>query len=315
MTKLLSLWSLWFKILLSSFFFLCVSVPLWLTLCASLDARKAARHPARMMGRLVFLFTLLALPALAADVEPGKVFKDCADCPELVMIPAGNYDMGALVVGKNTFLNRSLPVHHVTIPKPFAFGRYETTFDDWELCHKAGACEKDPDDHTWGKGKRPVINVSVPEVEQYLAWLSKKTGHKYRLPTEAEWEYAARAGTKTKFSWGDEAGKTNANCRTCAPEISKETYPVGGYKPNPWGLYDIHGNVWEWTQDCWNENYNGAPTDGSAWRTGDCNFRVQRGGSWYYVDVNAQSDFRSKYSALDNGFSYGIGFRMVRELP
>ena len=253
--------------------------------------------------------------AAAAEAVPGQPFRDCPDCPELVAIPAGKFVMGALQESKNTLLRRSLPAHPVTIPNPFAIGRFEVTFDEWEACRRDGGCERDPSDHEWGKGRRPVINVSVPDAEGYLAWLGRKTGKTYRLPTEAEWEYAARAGTTTLFSWGDEAGKDNANCRTCAPEISKMTYEVGRYKPNPWGLYDVHGNVWEWTQDCWNESYAGAPSDGSAWKTGDCNFRVQRGGSWYYVDVNLHSAFRAKYAATANGVSYGIGFRVVRELP
>jgi formylglycine-generating enzyme required for sulfatase activity len=273
---------------------------------------QRSHHLSLILGLVVGLgLAATATPATAADAKP---FRDCAECPELVTIPAGAFDMGALEIGRNTNLKRSLPVHRVTIPKAFAFGRYETTFDEWQVCVDAGGCERKPDDHGWGRGRRPVINVSVPDAEEYLRWLSKKTGQTYRLPTEAEWEYAARAGTRTHFSWGDEAGKDNANCRTCAPEISKMSYEVGGYKPNPWGLYDVHGNVWEWTQDCWNESYEGAPSDGSAWKSGDCNFRVQRGGSWYYVDANLDSAFRSKYAATANGFSYGIGFRVVREI-
>ena len=268
-----------------------------------------------MIRALLVLVLLAPLPGGKALAQDGKPFRDCGDCPELVMVPAGSFDMGAPEAGKNIALARAQPVHRVTIAKPFAMGRYEVTFDEWEACHKAGACEKDPNDHEWGKGRRPVINVSVPDVEGYLTWLGKKTGKTYRLPSEAEWEYAARAGTKTLFSWGDAAGKDNANCRTCAPEISTMTYEVGQYRPNPWGLHDVHGNVWEWTQDCWNESYKGAPADGSAWRSGDCLWRVQRGGSWYYVDTNLQSAYRAKYAAAANGFSYGIGFRVVRELP
>ncbi len=258
---------------------------------------------------------IITLASTSSEAAEPKVFRDCTGCPELVTIPAGSFIMGTSKSTKNARMRRALPAHKVVIAKPFAMGRYEVTFDEWEICLKEKGCTKDPDDHQWGKGRRPVINISFPEVGKYLAWLSKKTGKTYRLPSEAEWEYAARGGTRTRFSWGDEAGKNNANCRTCAPKISKQTYEVGKYKPNPFGLYDVHGNVWEWVQDCWNTSYKGAPADGSAWVKGTCHFRVTRGGSWYYIDANLQSAWRSKYPNTANGFSYGIGFRVVRELP
>ena len=136
-------------------------------------------------------------------------------------------------------------------------------------------------DSGFGRGTKPVINVNWDDAQQYVAWFSKMTGQPYRLLTEAEWEYAARAGTTTAYSWGDEIGKGNANCNGCGSKWdNRETSPVGSFKPNAFGLYDMHGNVWQWVQDCYHDNYNGAPTDGSAWTSGDCSRRVLRGGAW-----------------------------------
>ncbi len=145
-------------------------------------------------------------------------------------------------------------------------------------------------DNSWGKRDRPVINVNWDDAQVYVRWLSTMTGKEYRLLSEAEWEYAARAGTKTAFYWGDEIDKENANCYRCENEWSKvKTSPVGSFKPNPFGLFDMAGNVWQWVQDCWHEDYNGAPIDGSAWKTGDCEKRVVRGGSWYYYPADPRS--------------------------
>jgi formylglycine-generating enzyme required for sulfatase activity len=251
---------------------------------------------------------LVPAPAEAGDRKAGDVFRDCDACPEMVVVPAGTY-----VMGEDKRHRYEKPAHEVTIAKPFAIGRFELTFDEWEACHADGACEKNPDDHKWGRGRRPVMNISWFDARQYLGWISKKTGHTYRLPTEAEWEYAARAGTRTAYSWGEEPGKTNANCRTCAPHISHKTYPVGKYEPNPWGLYDVHGNVWEWVEDCWHKSHAGAPADGSARSDGKCRYRVTRSGSWYYVSTNVRSGYRAKFIA--RAYSYGIGLRPLRELP
>jgi len=263
----------------------------------------------------VFLFAaMLMAPAMAAEPgkdgakKPGDFFSDCEDCPELAVIPAGSYLMGA-----GGLYKREKPAHEVTIPRPFAMGRYEVTFDQWKACGDGGGCARKPDDHKWGRGKRPVMNITFGDAKGYLAWISAKTGKTYRLPTEAEWEYAARAGTTTQFWWGDAIGSKKANCRDCAPTISHETYPVGTFEANPFGLYDVHGNVWEWVEDCWNPTYYNAPTDGSAWTESNCHFRTTRSGSWYYFNKNLRSASRSKFPA--KAFSYGIGFRVVRELP
>jgi len=165
-----------------------------------------------------------------------------------------------------------------------------------------------------GRGTQPVINVSWDNVQQYVGWISTMTGRPYRLLSEAEWEYAARAGTTTAFSWGDEIGKNNANCNGCGSEWdSRRTAAIGSFAPNPFGLYDMHGNVWEWVEDCLHTNYEGAPTDGSAWTAqGDCSRRVVRGGSWAGYPVSLRSALRFWYSADDHGND--LGFRVARTL-
>lgn len=260
---------------------------------------------------VVLAWAALALmPARAAEpLKPGDHFRDCKYCPELVVVPAGRYVMG----DNRSRFAAERPAHLVTLAKPFAVGVYEVTFDEWDACRKAKACEKNPSDHKWGRGKRPVMNVSWPEAQRYARWLTVVTGHKYRLPSEAEWEYVARAGTYTQYWWGDDPGKDNADCRTCLPEIPHQTYEVGSFRANPFGLYDVAGNVWEWTLDCWNPDQKGAHNDGTARKTGDCRYRVVRGGSWYYVNTNVRSAYRSKFA--ETAYSYGIGFRVLRELP
>ena len=202
------------------------------------------------------------------------------------------------------------------IQKHFAIGRYEVTFDDYHRFAKSTG-KSLPSDRDWGRGKRPVINVSWQDALEYATWLSDQTGKRYRLPTEAEWEYAARAGTETKYYWGNNLIKGMANCDGCGSQWdNKQTAPVGSFKPNNFGLYDTAGNVWEWVQDCSHENYTGAPTDGSAWLErggGDCGQRVIRGGSWYNIPVFLRSSNRD-WSHADYR-SYNIGFRLAQDLP
>ena len=252
----------------------------------------------------------LALPfgASAADPPaPLSVFRDCPECPEMVWLPAGGY-----VMGSDGAVKEEKPAHKVTFARPFAMGKYEVTFDEWDACRAASGCDHDPDDHKWGRGRRPVMNVTHDQAKGYVAWLARKTGFAYRLPSEAEWEYAARAGTTSEYFWGDQPGQNRANCRDCGAEWSaKGSGPVGSFPANPWGLHDLHGNVWEWVEDCWNPSYAGAPADGAPWLAGNCGRRVMRGGSWYYFSRNSRSAWR-----FSNDFrvpSYGIGFRVVRE--
>jgi len=175
----------------------------------------------------------------------------------------------------------------------FALGMYPVTFAEWEACVVAGGCNGyRPGANGWPRGRRPVINVSWNDAHAYAQWLSRKTGTRYRLPSEAEWEYAARAGTIAARYWGETIGSGHADCDACGSQWdNKQTAPVGSFKPNPWGLYDMLGNVKEWVEDCWNDDYRAAPSDGSAWLSGDCEKRVLRGGSWN----NDPRDIRAAY--------------------
>jgi formylglycine-generating enzyme required for sulfatase activity len=244
--------------------------------------------------------------AEGAVPEPGETFRDCPDCPEMVVVPAGEFDMGGK---ENPF---EAPPHRVTIAKPYAIQRREVNFDEWDACADAGACKNRPSDHGWGRGKQPVIDVSWEDAEQFVGWLSQKTGRKYRLPSEAEWEYAARAGTTSPFWWGRDVGKGNANCDNCGEASLHKTVPTGSFRPNGFGLYDTAGNVYEWVEDCWNDNYAKAPKDGSAWTTGQCRQRVLRGGSFANKANAATSAARFRYD-IDVRY-YANGFRLVRDL-
>ena len=230
---------------------------------------------------------------------------------DMVKIPAGEFSMGDIQGGGDS---NEKPVHRVSVDA-FWLGKSEVTFDQWDACVAAGGCSHKPDDKGWGRGNRPVINVSWEDItEQFIPWLSKTTGKQYRLPTEAEWEYAARAGSETKYSWGNSIGNNKANCDGCGSRWDdSQTAPVGSFSANAFGLYDMHGNVWEWTQDCWNKNYEGAPIDGSAWLSGGCSQRVLRGGSWLY-DPNYLRSANRVRNTTGNRDSYFNGFRLARTL-
>lgn len=256
--------------------------------------------------------TMCCVTALtsAAAAQPGKTVRDCPSCPELVVVPAGSFMMGS-----NKGKPDEKPVHKVTIAKPFAVGKFEVTFAEWDACVAAGGCQHKPLDEGWGRGKRPVIDVSWDFItKQYLPWLSRKTGKTYRLLSEAEWEYAARAGTTNVYSWGDDVGKGNANCDGCGSQWeNKHTAPVGSFKANPFGLHDMYGNVWERVQDCHlADDYKDAPTDGSARNKKDCEAHVLRGGSWR----DSPRYLRAAYRGRDNPDfrSFYDGFRVARDL-
>jgi formylglycine-generating enzyme required for sulfatase activity len=203
--------------------------------------------------------------------------------------------------------------HRVTIDRSFAVGRYEITFAEWDACVSDGGCTHRPSDRGWGRSRRPVINVSWQDALEYVAWLSKKTDAHYRLLSEAEWEYAARAGTTTRYTWGDDAGQNRANFAGSGSKWSnKQTAPVGSFEPSRFGLYDTSGNVWEWVQDCWNNSYAGAPGDGSPWESRDCGRRVLRGGSWYIKPEVARSALRYRVVPVYRYFY--DGFRVARTL-
>ena len=253
-----------------------------------------------------------------AGRQPGERFRDCATCPELVVVPAGSYQMGSPSSEEGRYDNEG-PVHRVTIAQAFAVGVYEVTFGEWDACVSGGGCGGyRPDDRGWGRDRRPVINVSWEDARAYVGWLSQETDQSYRLLSEAEWEYVARAGTTTPFHFGQTIHPSQANYDESDGAYYDEsdgerTVPVGSFQPNAFGLYDVHGNVWEWVQDCWNESYAGAPSDGRAWEAGDCSGRVLRGGSWYYIPRSLRSANRSWYTADYRFFNYG--FRIARPLP
>ena len=194
--------------------------------------------------------------------------------------------------------------------QPFWVGRYEVTFAEWDACVAAGGCGTRPDDAAWGRDNRPVINVSWNDAKEYVGWLSQETGETYRLLSEAEWEYAARAGSTTAFWWGKGVGRGNANCNGCGSKWDgKRTASVGSFKANDFGLYDTAGNVWEWVEDCWHDSYGDAPTDGTAWVSGDRR-RVLRGGSWVDAPRLIRSANRVGYSP--DGRDRLNGFRVAR---
>jgi formylglycine-generating enzyme required for sulfatase activity len=241
---------------------------------------------------------------VSAGYHPGDFFRDCKECGEMVVVPAGIFEMGSGT-------DMESPIHRVTIAKPFAIGRYEVTFREWDLCVAAGGCKYSPTDQNWGRGDRPVINLSWLDAKEFVKWLSEKTGQSYRLPSEAEWEYAARAGTSTPYWWGREIGTRQANCRECGG-AGVQTSPVGSFKSNAFGLFDTAGNAAEWVEDCWNDNYRNAPRDGSAWATGQCQLRGLRGGSFDSQAKYLRSQARFRYDYDVRYFTNG--FRVVREL-
>ncbi len=273
-----------------------------------------------------------AAPAVSrgegGDRRVGEHFSDCAACPEMVVVPAGSFMMGSPESSLEGFSDEK-PHHRVTIGYVFAVGVYELTFAEWDACVAAGGCGGyRPQDGGWGRGSRPVINVSWENAREYVRWLSRETGEEYRLLTEAEWEYVARAGTQTERYWGEsETGQCrygNGYDRTGHAELEfpmdpasctdgyVRTAPVGMFEPNGFGLYDVLGNVWEWTQDCWNERYWGAPADGSAWSSGDCSLRVQRSGHWLLEPRSLRSANRFRNPA--GGRANSLGFRVARTL-
>jgi formylglycine-generating enzyme required for sulfatase activity len=245
-------------------------------------------------------------------LQPGNIvsFRECSRCPEMVVVPKGEFIMGSPATEKDRSKAEG-PQHKVAFASNFAVSKFETTFDEWKACVDARACEN-VSDHHWGRGNRPVINVSWDDAQQYVKWLSGRTGRPYRLLSEAEWEYAARAGSTTAYPWGDSVGEGNANCDGCGGKWDgKQTAPVGSFNANAFGLHDMHGNVYEWVQDCGTASYDGAPADGSA-RTGPCTSRVLRGGSWSYDSRDLRSANRRPSSASDQSSSRG--FRLARTL-
>jgi formylglycine-generating enzyme required for sulfatase activity len=260
-------------------------------------------------------------PEAEAALTPGKSFRECAArspgkdyCPDMIVLPAGSFWMGARP-SENQPLEH--PQHEVTIAKPFAVSKYELTFDEWDTCATYGDCANDISDGSYGRGQQPVINVTWNQAQTYIKWLSKITGNSYRLLSEAEYEYAARAGTQTTYPWGNDIqldGKAMANCFRCGSKWdNKGTAPVGSFDANAFGLYDVVGNVAAWTQDCVHNNYNGAPSDGSAWLTGgNCDGRILRGSSWHATADELRPAFRDGSAVTQR--SVDVGFRIAQTI-
>jgi len=314
--------------------------------CAG-SARKRASLPRRLLCRMLkfrnhLLFVLLVVTvSVTADelLAPGSTFKDCDVCPELVVIPAGSIRIGAPFREGG---DDEWPIHNVVISQPFSIGKYEVTrlefstfvdSTDYETKHSCRFLAK----VGWEEGvswitpgfaqtdRDPVVCVNWKDAKSYLKWLTKKTGRSYRLPSEAEWEYAARAGAVDRYYFGDSVSElcqygngvdASSNFKwqnkKCADGYGARTAPVGSFLPNDFGLYDTIGNAWEWLEDCWNDSYYGAPNDGTSWITGECSMRGTRGGSWL-------NDPRFLRSAHRNSLyytyrKYNTGFRVVREL-
>jgi formylglycine-generating enzyme required for sulfatase activity len=256
-----------------------------------------------------------------APLKPTYAFRDCASCPEMVVVPAASFTMGSPEKESDREVNEG-PQRLVTINRPFAVGKFEVTFAEWDACATDGGCQSNPKprDEGWGKDKQPVVNVSWDDAMEYVTWLSRTTGKTYRLLTEAEWEYAARAGSTSPFPLGEAISADQANFQTSFDadgsnregKYREQPVAVGSFAPNAFGLYDMEGNVAEWVQDTWHESYAGAPPDGSAWAGGDTSLRVLRGGSWYSFPPDLRS--ASRRADQPDHRSAEIGFRIARSL-
>ena len=260
---------------------------------------------------LLLCAALLPLAGFAADArgvkssgaKTGSVFRDCSYCPEMVVVPAGSFSMGspAAEAGRS---DDEGPQHEVKLPRPYAIGKTEVTQVQW-----AALMRGNPSYFANCGADCPVEGVSWNDVQEYLSKLNAKTGKHYRLPSEAEWEYACRAGGGQAYCGDDDIDRV----AWYDGNSMKKTHPVAGKQANAWGLYDMSGNVWEWVDDCWNASYDGAPADGSAWTGGDCSLRVLRGGTWHQRPPSARAAKRLRLTTGDrNGVT---GFRVVRSLP
>ena len=282
-------------------------------------------NTARGNGQPPALLALLGGKTWAqAELERAKNEQSVMKLPdEMVSIPAGKFRMGSR--GRDAD-DAEKPAHRVTVPG-FKLSKYEVTFAQWDACVTDGGCNGySPHDgvyaaadgsgkpyygESWGRGDRPVVNVSWYDAQSFIDWLNDKIGGNYRLPSEAEWEYAARAGSTTKYSWGDAIGSNRANCDGCGSRWGgRQTAPVGSFPANAWGLHDMHGNVEEWVQDCWNDSYKGAPKDGTAWTSGDCSQRVIRNGGWNARPPDLRS--ASRHSHVRSNRASDQGFRLAQ---
>lgn len=301
------------------------SNPGWLGCVLLAAAAALAIHPAQAAGK---------------RVKPGERIKECRNCPELVVLPAGEFMMGS--PESEPERDPDEPQHRVTIKRAFAIATTQVTWNQWEACVRDNWCEgaeidralrsnpdgsRNPNYKDYGRGTRPAVGMSWYDAQRFVGWLNWKTGHDdlYRLPSEAEWEYAARAGTTTAYPWGATIDYNRGNFgkpghgergphTEGADRWGNETAPVGSFPPNAWGLYDMHGNVFEWTQDCYEADMKHAPVDGSASTEGDCSVRVFRNGTFTSNPYMHRSARRgAPYAANTRGRDY-LGFRVARSL-
>jgi formylglycine-generating enzyme required for sulfatase activity/uncharacterized caspase-like protein len=268
------------------------------------------------IARAALSFAAQIVPLHVPDAlkgRRGRVFKDCTDCPEMVEVGRGMLFFGSPVVDFDRN-DAEGPRRLIDVSESFAVGRYEVTFAEWDACMADRGCGMDqPSDHKWGRDRRPVIEVTWNGAKSYVAWLSAKTGHQYTLLSEAQWEYVARAGSTTRFFWGNDIGINNANCNGCGSEWdNKQTAPVGSFQPNAFGLYDAAGNVWEWMEDCWSDTYGNSAADKTASEAAACGLRVIRGGSWN--DPPRVLRTAARAGADPRNASEFVGFRVARTL-
>ena len=250
------------------------------------------------------------LPERERRLRPRDAFKECVTCPEMLVVPAGSFAMGSPTSERGNSFNEG-PLHAVRFEHQFAVSRAPVTFDEWDACAGEGGCNRwKPPDQGWGRGPQPVINVSWDDAKAYAAWLSKKTTKPYRLLSEAEHEYITRAGTVTPYWWGHHISTNLANYN--GDEYRGRSLPVFSFDPNPWGFFQVHGNVQEYVEDCYHDSYVGAPSDGSPWTSGDCKWRVTRGGSYNSYSVQLRAAHRVGISPGVRGKVFG--FRVRRAL-
>jgi formylglycine-generating enzyme required for sulfatase activity len=264
--------------------------------------------------QVVMLVELMWPKVLSLESErrlrPGERFKECADCPDMIVVNGASFIMGSPDT-EGGYPNER-PQHDVGISSAFAVARFEVTFEEFDACALSGGCTAKPWDQEWGRGRRPVIYVSWNDAQQYVSWLVRRTGKPYRLLSEAEWEFAARAKSTRAYSWGDEIPEGAANCNGCGSRWDfRQTAPVDWFSANPFGLHDMHGNVWEWVQDCY-ENYSGKSRNGLAREIEHCGRRVVRGGAW----ISRSEDLRSarRLDVPPSTKTNYIGFRVGRSL-
>lgn len=245
-----------------------------------------------------------AMRRVAATARQSKVIKDCDDCPEMLEIPAGKFERGS-----TSEANNQKPAHTVNISNAFALAETEVTQGQWRA-----VMGNNPSNFLYCGADCPVENVSWDDAQEFVRKLSQKTGKAYRLPSEAEWEYACRAGGIHTYCGSDDID----NVAWYEGNGGGMSHPVASKQANAWGLYDMSGNAWEWTQDCWNDSYAGGPLDGSAWQSGNCTRRVMRGGSWKWISKGSVAGIRFHSDPSGRNFGVGVGsfgFRPARTLP